>query len=244
MRCSSFQEKGSAVTPSRRRCIGNMARAYPPRTHVAVSRFPQQDAVLKPHRSSSPSVTSFQRPRTRLCSYMRKPRAFRLIGTGGRLQTSGPADGFLLGTHSRTARPLLSLPVDSRRVRGKESSFISQVKTSDAAHKRTAPVGSRSLRAQRVRDPPGRYSDESGRVRAAAADRTIPSWGRGGESSGGHTEMLRGKRTACNSFFKARICVKYTLKYGVMVLELVLRRPLKDTRSVVPLNSLPPYTFC
>lgn len=142
MRCSSFQEKGSAVTRSRRRCIGNMASTHPTprRTHVVVSRFPQQDAVLKPHRSSPSSVTSSKRPRTRLCSYMRKARAFRLIGTGGRLQTSGPADGFLLGTHSRTARPLLSLPVDSRRVRGKESSFISPVKTSDAAHKRTGGI--------------------------------------------------------------------------------------------------------
>lgn len=126
--------------------VTRRARA-PPRTHGAVSRFPQQDAVLKPRRSSSSSlrVTSSPRPRTRLCSYMRKPRAFRSIGTGGRLQTSGASDCFLLGTHSRTPRPLLSLPLDSRRVRGKDSSFISPVQTSDA----NAPVGSRSPRAQR-----------------------------------------------------------------------------------------------
>lgn len=39
MRCSSFQEKGSAVTRSRRRCIGNMARAPPThaRSRVKVS---------------------------------------------------------------------------------------------------------------------------------------------------------------------------------------------------------------
>lgn len=220
-------------------------RAHPPRTHIAVSSSPHQDAVSKPHRpsSSSPLVTSSQRPRTRPCSYMRKPRAFRLIGTGGRLQTSGPADGFLLGTHSRTARALLRLPLDSRRVRGQESSVMSPVETSDAAHKRTGGI---SL-------PPRTASARSsGKIQR----RVWPSQ----SCSGGpyHPRMREGrrvqrrtqprcsggKRTACNSFFEARICVNDTLKYGVMVVELVLRRPLKDTRTVVPLNSLPPDTFC